>query len=691
MPKRIFLIAFVAALSWGAPTFAQFRFERGDCNADAAQDLGDSIFLLNFLFTAGGEPDCLDACDFNDDGELNLIDPISQLFYLFTGGPPPPPPHNVCGLDPTMDPLDCQASTTCPPEVNTPPSMTSMPITAAEEGSLYLYDVDAIDPDVTDVITYTLDNAPAGATIDADTGEISWIPTAAQVGMNNFFVVRATDDGTPNLFAQQIFDVIVSDVNFAPTITTTPPLMATELVEYTYLVGATDPDAGDTLDYSLPTKPAGAAIDTNGEVTWTPTTAQMGTFQFVVRVDDDGVPPLFVEQSFMVTVGDVNQPPMITSTAPTMATEGDPLTYIVTAQDPDPGDTLSFSIESGPSGATMTPLSPTSATFTWTPDFTESGMRTFTIRVTDDGVLPQFDEQVFSLMVADVNRPPMITSTAPLSATELTPYEYPVMATDADTGDMLTYSLVTKPSNASIDPNTGLITWIPTLLQAGTHAFIVEVSDDSVTNVLTDQQAFTVVVDDNNQQPVITSTPLLTATELVPYNYDVEAMDADVGDTLSFALITAPAGAGIDSFTGLISWIPTSSQAGDHPFVVQVTDDNLANPLSGLQSFTVTVADGNEAPTITTTAVTTGQEGVPYSYDVDASDPNASDTLTFSLEVFPTGATIDSGTGIISWTPVAVHVGATNNFTVRVTDNGTPTNLFDEQMFVVNVIEANVA
>jgi hypothetical protein len=94
----------------------------------------------------------------------------------------------------------------------------------------------------------------------------------------------------------------------------------------------------------------------------------------------------------------------------------------------------------------------------------------------------------------------------------------------------------------------------------------------------------------------------------------------------------------------------------------------------------------NNPPTITSTPVTTATVGQAYTYDVNATDPDAGDTLTYSLDVAPAGMTIDSGTGVISWTPVAGQEGA-NNVTARVTDSGTPP-LSATQSFQVTVSPA---
>jgi len=78
----------------------------------AAIDISDPIYLLNFLFSGGPEPPCRDAADATDDGVLDISDAIRILSHLFIGGAEfrrIPSPWPYPGLDPTEDALDCRA------------------------------------------------------------------------------------------------------------------------------------------------------------------------------------------------------------------------------------------------------------------------------------------------------------------------------------------------------------------------------------------------------------------------------------------------------------------------------------------------------------------------------------------------------------------------------------------------------
>jgi len=88
-------------------------FLRGDCNDDGNRDLADVVRFLDWQFIAGPPLGCRDACDVNDDGALQITDPIALLGALFHGDAIPSPAA-ACGADPSADLLDCGAPGACP-------------------------------------------------------------------------------------------------------------------------------------------------------------------------------------------------------------------------------------------------------------------------------------------------------------------------------------------------------------------------------------------------------------------------------------------------------------------------------------------------------------------------------------------------------------------------------------------------
>lgn len=98
----------------GVPDECSTAFQRGDCNMDGGFDISDPARLLEFMFGGGSQPSCLDSCDANDDGMLDLADVIALLCGMFCSPAMPlPEPFTNCGVDPTEDALNC-GNALCP-------------------------------------------------------------------------------------------------------------------------------------------------------------------------------------------------------------------------------------------------------------------------------------------------------------------------------------------------------------------------------------------------------------------------------------------------------------------------------------------------------------------------------------------------------------------------------------------------
>jgi hypothetical protein len=72
--------------------------------------------LLLVLLTAPLSALTLSRSDVNDDGAINIADPISllQCLFIFCGGPVIAPPYPDCGFDPTDDDFHCWDYFGCP-------------------------------------------------------------------------------------------------------------------------------------------------------------------------------------------------------------------------------------------------------------------------------------------------------------------------------------------------------------------------------------------------------------------------------------------------------------------------------------------------------------------------------------------------------------------------------------------------
>jgi aminopeptidase N len=67
----------------------EVQYINGDVNHDLVVDVGDVVYLVNYLYESGPEPLPLESGDVNCDGIINIGDVIYLVNYLYRGGPPP--------------------------------------------------------------------------------------------------------------------------------------------------------------------------------------------------------------------------------------------------------------------------------------------------------------------------------------------------------------------------------------------------------------------------------------------------------------------------------------------------------------------------------------------------------------------------------------------------------------------------
>jgi hypothetical protein len=164
-----------------------------------------------------------------------------------------------------------------------------------------------------------------------------------------------------------------------PPASSSPPILGAigdrtvaEEIQLAFTAAATDPN-GDPLTFTLAaaatgTFPPGAAITPAGAFTWTPTEAQgPGTYRVRIVVSDQG--SLSDDEEIAIAVSEVNRPPVLGPIGGKAVDEGSPLSFTVTATDPDiPANALAFSLETGGNAELASAsIDPSTGLFAWTP------------------------------------------------------------------------------------------------------------------------------------------------------------------------------------------------------------------------------------------------------------------------------------------------------------------------------------
>lgn len=65
--------------------------DAGDPNADLSTNVGDAVYIINYIFKGGPPPTPYAICsgDANGDCAVNVGDAVYQITYIFKGGPAP--------------------------------------------------------------------------------------------------------------------------------------------------------------------------------------------------------------------------------------------------------------------------------------------------------------------------------------------------------------------------------------------------------------------------------------------------------------------------------------------------------------------------------------------------------------------------------------------------------------------------
>ncbi|HET9252233.1 MAG TPA: putative Ig domain-containing protein, partial [Candidatus Eisenbacteria bacterium] len=588
---------------------------------------------------------------------------------------------------------DSEAITVTVNEVNQAPVLGAIGNRTVNEGVLLSFTATATDADVpANTLTFSLGaGAPAGAAITAG-GSFTWTPTEAQ-GPGSFpITVIVTDNGTPALNDTETITVTVNEVNVAPVLATIGNRTVNEGALLSFTATATDADIpANTLTFTLGAgAPAGAAITTGGNFTWTPSETQGGsTFPITVIVTDNGTPNLNDTETIQVTVTEVNTAPVLGTIGNKSGTVGSPVTFTATATDADvPAQTLTFSLGAGaPAGAT---IGASTGNFSWTPSAT--GSFPVTVIVTDNGSPNLNDSETITITVADQpNAPPTLNAIGNKTVNEQALLSFTATATDPDAGQTLTFSLAAgAPAGATIGAASGIFNWTPTEAQGpGVYPITVTVTDNG-TGPLSDSETIQVTVNEVNVAPVLGTIGNRTVNEGALLSFTATATDADVpANTLTFSLgAGAPAGAAITA-GGAFTWTPTEAQGpGNYPITVIVTD-NGTPALNDTEAITVTVNEVNQAPVLGAIGNRTVNEGVLLSFTATATDADVpANTLTFSLSAgAPAGAAITAG-GAFTWTPTEAQGPGNYPITVNVSAGAGGT---DSEAITVTVNEVNLA
>ncbi|MEM7033239.1 MAG: choice-of-anchor Q domain-containing protein [Chloroflexota bacterium] len=524
-----------------------------------------------------------------------------------------------------------------------------------EEGDTVAFTVVASDNDLpVQILRYSIDNLPSGATF-SNGGVFHW-DTAEADGPGVYpLIIQVSDD---LITSSQIVVITVTEDNEGPSLGVLNNVTVNEGQTINFTAIATDTDTpAQTLTFSLDTVPNGANFGTDGVFSWNTGEANDGIYPLIVTVSDGFTS---TSESLVVTVGEINEAPVLGALSNQTINEGETVGFVATATDNDlPAQPLIFS----QIGLGSAVISDTAGVFTWHSDDSHGGTTYPVTIIVSDGALT--DSQTINITVNEVNEAPVLPTglnTHVIEEGRLLTLN--ATATDIDLpAQTLSYSLNNEPSGMSID-SEGIIRWQTTEADGpATHNITVNVSDSAVTT----SRVITVIVTEKNEEPIVNRLSDQTVNEGDAVSFTISATDADLPtQTIGYELDTnIPISATI-SHAGVFNWPTNESHGGDVFELTVYVGDGV---VTRTQTVAITVTEVNETPNLAPIPAQTVPQNGRVSFTAIVTDTDQpAQSLTYSLINAPAEATIGQVSGDFSWQTTITDTPGLYQATILVSD-----------------------
>ncbi len=345
-----------------------------------------------------------------------------------------------------------------------------------------------------------------------------------------------------------------------------------------------------------------------------------------------------------------NYAPAITSTPVTSALEDEAYSYTMTAEDPDVTDVLILSAVTKPSwlNFSWTPGQRT-AILSGTPGSSAIGNNNVTLRVSDGQVQK---DQTFVINVTSTNHTPVVTSTPIASVNEDAAYSYTITVTDADAGDNIDMTAVSKPSwltfTHAAGAKTATLTGTPLAVNIGASTVDISITDGHATI----HHTYTLTVVAVNDRPVITAQVSLSTNEDVAITLQ-KAQFTITDEDNPLTDLTLKVLSGINYTATGTTVTPAANFNGQ--LTVNVVASDLSSDSQPFQA-AITITAVNDPPVVNSTPVTDAYTGNLYAYIFTATDADDA-TLTKSVVTKPDWLLFSASTGVLTGTPALTDKG----------------------------------
>ncbi|UXI03214.1 Ig-like domain-containing protein [Photobacterium sp. TY1-4] len=534
-------------------------------------------------------------------------------------------------------------------------------------------DVDLDDGDSLNPASVTVVRAPVNGQVQVTSaGAIVYTANENYFGEDTFtYTVKDAAGAVSN---EATVTMTVTPVNDAP-VAIAQAQMLDEDTTLTLTLGGTDIE-DDALVYSITESTSNGELEQLGDNSWryTPNANFYGADSFKFKVNDGELDSEPVEVT--LTVNPVNDAPSVQSLSVNGEEDTD-LAITLVGSDVE-GSTLMYQMVMPPENGSVL-LSGNKVTYQ--PDANFFGQDSFTY-IANDGELDSTPATV-TIDIAGVNDVPTISGTPSTAVDEDTAYQFVPVVSDNDSADTLRFSIANKPSWASFDQATGMLSGTPGNGDVGiTNNIVISVSDGTEKASL---PGFSLTVNNVNDAPVISGNPATEVNEDTAYYYKPQVTDVD-STLLTFSITNKPSWANFDATSGALSGTPDNSHVGTTNGIVISVSDGQAS--ASLPAFNLTVNNVNDAPVGESLTVTLNEDSsatiTPTVSDVDQ------DSLTRKVTAGPSHGVLAATTNGWTYTPTANFNGI-DSFQYQVNDGQVSSAAYTVTLNVAAVNDAPVA
>lgn len=480
-------------------------------------------------------------------------------------------------------------------------------------------------------LNYALAASPAGTTtyaltgtlpagLSLSSGTVSGTPTAA--GTAIVFFTGSNTNGA-GLALEVTF--VIAPPSTAPVVTSNGTASGQVGQPFSYNITATN----SPTSFNAANLPAGLTVNTGtGLISGVPSVSTLpgqpiGATVGASNANGGNVKPL------LITIAPAPATPVITSAASGSGRVGTAFSYQVTATE----SANSFAAMDLPAGLA---LNPGTGAITGSP--LAAGQFTVTLRAGNAAGLgaPAF----LALVIAPPLTAPAITS-AP-SATGQVGVAFATYQIAASQGPITSYAYTGMlPLGLALNSTTGTITGTP----AEPGLYIVNLTATSAGGTSL-PQPLTITINPAVGVPVITSSNAATATVGTAFNYTITATNVGSGPpyapSVTLDAVNLPTGLAVNPSTGVIQGVPSTVGSS----VASLVGTNAAG-VGPIRALTINVQPALAAPVVSSGGAANAQVGVPFSYQIAATN----NPTSFELLNAPLWMTFNGATGLISGTP----------------------------------------